>query len=72
MRKLVFETKIGCGKKTCNKCPWIYGEAVGDPYCGWFEFRAAKKPKNTILGKYKTATNKLVRLPKCIAAEVKE
>jgi hypothetical protein len=70
MRKIVFEGKIDCGKKTCNKCVWVYGEAVGDPYCGWFEFRSVKKPKNTTLGKYKDDRKKLIRLPECIAAEV--
>jgi len=72
MRTLILESRENCGEKTCDDCQWVYGEEVGDPYCGWFEFRAVKKPENTVLGKYKDARDKLIRLPECLAAEVKE
>jgi len=72
MRKLVFETKVCCGEKTCNDCRWVHGEAVGDPYCGWFNSYAVERPENVKVGKYRDARDKLVRLPECIAAEVKE
>jgi len=72
MKKLILETKVKCGEKTCDDCRWVYGERVGDPYCGWFIAWAAKKPKYVFLGKYGDDRKKLVRLPECIAAEVKE
>jgi hypothetical protein len=69
MRTLILEEQENCGEKTCDDCRWVYGEEVGDPYCGWFECHAVKRPENTVLGKYKDSREKLVRLPECIAAE---
>ena len=69
--KALFETSLQCGKTTCNDCEWVYGEAVGDPYCGWFNWYAVQKPEDTRLGAYKADKHTLLRLPECLAAEVK-
>ena len=67
----MLETEINCGDLTCGECEWVYGEKVGDPYCGWFRWHGHGKKYNTILGKYKSDLKKLKRLPECIEAEKK-
>ena len=69
MAKILIETEIDCGETTCNDCRWVYGEAVGSPYCGWFSIHAIKKPEGTKLGNYGSGRHSLNRLPECLAAQ---
>ena len=72
MAKVVFETIIECGETTCNDCQWVYGEKVGQPYCGWFSRHALQSSENADVGSIKADKHTLLRLPECLAAEVQE
>ena len=68
-KTLTLTTKINCGEKTCDDCRWVYGDKVGDPYCGWFNAYAVSRPGDVSVGKYKDDRKTLKRLPECIDAE---
>ena len=63
MGKIVIEIK--CKEKTCDSCEFIYGEKTGNTFCGRFN-----GPGDT--GILTREGNTYLRLPECLAAEVKE
>ena len=64
MRKIVIE--IECGDNTCGECKFLYRAYSSDPFrCESFGYEALKALK--IKGEMK-----YMRLPECLAAEVKE